>query len=93
MLSSVLMIFGLKKHEKGNVRMVRMHMQGLKRMTDIRGGINGLRRSNAMVANIVFWQVFFPYEHIFSNLTDLFPQHVRRCCRRAISVYRLCRRH
>ncbi|KAF2100214.1 hypothetical protein NA57DRAFT_54312 [Rhizodiscina lignyota] len=42
------------EHEKGNIRMVQMHIQGLKKMAEIRGGFNGLRKSNAMVANIVF---------------------------------------
>lgn len=45
------MVFQL---EKGNMRMVRTHMEGLKRMTDLRGGLNSMRRSNAMVANFVF---------------------------------------
>ncbi|PVH89119.1 hypothetical protein DL98DRAFT_96548 [Cadophora sp. DSE1049] len=35
--------------------MFRMHMHGLKRMVDIRGGLNTIRETNAMVANSVFW--------------------------------------
>lgn len=35
--------------------MIRMHLSGLKRMLSIRGGLNAIRSSNAMVANSVFW--------------------------------------
>lgn len=48
----------MKKHEKGNVRMVQLHMRGLQRTIFLRGGLNALRRSNGMIANIVFWCVF-----------------------------------
>lgn len=37
--------------------MLRMHMNGLKRMVDIRGGLNAIRETNPMVANSVFWSV------------------------------------
>ncbi|KAI9658306.1 MAG: hypothetical protein M1821_002439 [Bathelium mastoideum] len=42
------------EHEKGNMRMVQMHIDGLKRMVIVRGGLGAIRMSNAMVANIVF---------------------------------------
>ncbi|KAF2118067.1 fungal-specific transcription factor domain-containing protein [Lophiotrema nucula] len=42
------------EHERGNVRMVQVHMRGLKRMVSMRGGLNALRQSNGMIANIVF---------------------------------------
>jgi hypothetical protein len=35
--------------------MLRMHLEGLKRMVSIRGGLNSIRDTNPMVANSVFW--------------------------------------
>jgi hypothetical protein len=39
------------------MRMVRMHIDGLKRMVAIRGGLTALRSQNADLANLVFGQV------------------------------------
>ena len=44
-----------QQHEKGNVRMLHMHIDGLKRMISIRGGLNAIRETNPMVANAIFW--------------------------------------
>ena len=35
--------------------MLRMHLDGLKRMLDIRGGLDAIRDTNPMIANSVFW--------------------------------------
>jgi hypothetical protein len=39
------------------MRMVRMHIDGLKRMVTIRGGLAALRSQNTALANLVFGQV------------------------------------
>lgn len=44
-----------EQHERGDTKMLRMHLSGLKRMLSIRGGLNAIRESNAMVANFIFW--------------------------------------
>ena len=44
-----------KQHERGNMKMLRMHMDGLKRMVGIRGGLNAIRETNPIVANSTFW--------------------------------------
>ena len=46
-----------KQHERGNMKMLRMHIDGLKRMVGIRGGLNAIRETNPMVANSTFWWV------------------------------------
>ncbi|KAH7351269.1 hypothetical protein BKA65DRAFT_255223 [Rhexocercosporidium sp. MPI-PUGE-AT-0058] len=66
------------EHERDNLRMLRMHMDGLKRMVDIRGGLNAIRQTNAMVANSVFW-IFvvamyeIPYPAFDRNLPAFAP--------------------
>jgi hypothetical protein len=35
--------------------MLKMHMEGLKRMISIRGGLGAIRETNPMIANSVFW--------------------------------------
>ncbi|ORY02260.1 hypothetical protein BCR34DRAFT_84241 [Clohesyomyces aquaticus] len=52
-LAGVTGLIGVE-HQKGNVRVVQTHMRGLQRMLQLRGGLNAIRRSNGMVANIVF---------------------------------------
>ena len=32
-----------------------MHLEGLKRVVDLRGGLNAIRNTNPMAANLVFW--------------------------------------
>lgn len=39
--------------------MLRMHLDGLKKIVGIRGGLSSVRDSNPMVANSVFWSVYF----------------------------------
>ncbi|KAL9066788.1 MAG: hypothetical protein Q9157_007027, partial [Trypethelium eluteriae] len=55
------------EHAKGNMRMVQMHMDGLNRMIIVRGGLNAIRKSNAMVANIVFC-MFIAADEAFPTL-------------------------
>ncbi|KAI9710308.1 MAG: hypothetical protein M1820_002802 [Bogoriella megaspora] len=43
------------EHGKGNMRSLKMHMDGLKRMVTARGGLNALRDSSPMTANMAFW--------------------------------------
>jgi hypothetical protein len=43
------------QHEKGNVRMMRMHTAGLSRMVGLVGGLNAIRERSPMIANSVFW--------------------------------------
>ncbi|KAF2235640.1 hypothetical protein EV356DRAFT_444661 [Viridothelium virens] len=43
------------EHGKGNIRSLNMHMEGLKRMVNARGGLDALRVSSPMAANIAFW--------------------------------------
>lgn len=52
--------------------MLRMHMHGLRRMVDIRGGLNVIRQTNAMVANSVFWYI--------STFISLIPRRVFEGC-------------
>ena len=42
------------ENSKGNLRHAQMHLTGLKRILDIRGGLGAIRRSHATIANIVF---------------------------------------
>jgi hypothetical protein len=35
--------------------MLRIHMNGLARMIDLRGGLNAIRLTSPMTANWVFW--------------------------------------
>jgi hypothetical protein len=64
------------EHERGNSKMLKMHIGGLKRMIDLRGGINAIRESNPMVANSAFWifvvamyEVPYPaFDHILPPL-------------------------
>ncbi|KAI9690623.1 MAG: hypothetical protein M1820_009980 [Bogoriella megaspora] len=68
------------EHEKGNMRIVQMHMNGLHRMLVVRGGINAIRRSNAMVANIVFCMFIAadePFPEIDTHTDEVKPQWYR----------------
>lgn len=42
------------ENSKGNLRHAHTHLAGLKRILDIRGGLDAVRSSNATIANIVF---------------------------------------
>lgn len=50
-------------------------MEGLKRMADLRGGLSGLRQSNAMVANIVFCMFIAAVDEEFPVCDLLFGIH------------------
>lgn len=39
------------------MRMLKMHMDGLRRMVYIRGGLHAVREASPMTANWVFWYV------------------------------------
>ncbi|KAK3675949.1 hypothetical protein LTR78_004141 [Recurvomyces mirabilis] len=43
------------EHDRGNMRVLEAHMAGLKRVVELRGGLDAIRASNSMVANLVFW--------------------------------------
>ncbi|KAF4624750.1 hypothetical protein G7Y89_g13423 [Cudoniella acicularis] len=53
-ISAVATLAGIE-HENGNLKMLRMHINGLKRMIELRGGLDAIRQTNPMVANTVFW--------------------------------------
>lgn len=50
-------LFAALEHDRGDMRALNMHLEGLKRMVHIRGGLNALRCANALAANVVFWSV------------------------------------
>lgn len=56
-LSEVIMqtLLITSKHERGNIKMVQIHMDGLKRMVSMRGGLNSIRSTCPLAANIAFW--------------------------------------
>ena len=43
------------EHDAGNMRALDMHLEGLKRVVELRGGLDTIRSTNAMAANVVFW--------------------------------------
>ncbi|KAL5318805.1 hypothetical protein ACEPPN_013872 [Leptodophora sp. 'Broadleaf-Isolate-01'] len=43
--------------ERGNLKMVKMHVEGLKRMVSIRGGLDAIRATNPVLTNLIFGQV------------------------------------
>jgi hypothetical protein len=43
------------EHDRGNMRALDAHLEGLKRVVEIRGGLDLIRKTNAMAANVVFW--------------------------------------
>ncbi|EMC98247.1 hypothetical protein BAUCODRAFT_23055 [Baudoinia panamericana UAMH 10762] len=43
------------EHDRGNMRALDMHLEGLKRIVELRGGLNVIRSTNPMASNIVFW--------------------------------------
>ncbi|KAM3085842.1 hypothetical protein ACMFMG_002900 [Clarireedia jacksonii] len=52
---SAVAVLAAIEHEKGNLRMMKMHMAGLSRMLELAGGLNAVRERNPMIANSVFW--------------------------------------
>ncbi|OCT50089.1 hypothetical protein CLCR_07346 [Cladophialophora carrionii] len=43
------------KHEKGSLRLSHIHVTGLRRMLEVRGGLEAIRISNPTIANVLFW--------------------------------------
>lgn len=43
------------EHDRGNMRALDMHLEGLKRIVSLRGGLESIRNTNAVAANVVFW--------------------------------------
>ncbi|KAK5682692.1 hypothetical protein LTS10_005821 [Elasticomyces elasticus] len=43
------------EHDRGNMRALDMHLEGLKRVVELRGGLDAIRTTNSMAANVVFW--------------------------------------
>ena len=41
--------------ERGNIRGLNMHLEALKRIIEMRGGLEAIRSSNPMAANFAFW--------------------------------------
>ncbi|KIW81370.1 hypothetical protein Z517_04395 [Fonsecaea pedrosoi CBS 271.37] len=42
------------EHEKGSLRLSRIHVSGLKQMLEVRGGLESIRMSNPTIANMLF---------------------------------------
>ncbi|KAE9381979.1 hypothetical protein N431DRAFT_393715 [Stipitochalara longipes BDJ] len=62
------------EHQKGNLRMLRMHMNGLSHMVSLRGGLNAIRLTSPMTANWVFWMFTVTSPHIpFPALDPILP--------------------
>ncbi|EPE27424.1 Zn2/Cys6 DNA-binding protein [Glarea lozoyensis ATCC 20868] len=65
------------EHERGNVEMLKMHMDGLKTMIDLRGGLQAIRLSGPMVANLIFWMfVVSMYESEYPPLDPELPLYL-----------------
>lgn len=58
----------IKQHERNNMRMLRIHVDGLKRMVGIRGGLGAIRETNPMVANSILVNIYFQLR--MNTLTD-----------------------
>ncbi|KAF8862195.1 hypothetical protein BDZ45DRAFT_723329 [Acephala macrosclerotiorum] len=52
-IASVLFLI-IVEFERSNFRMVEMHVNGLKRMVKLRGGLEEIRETNHMLANLIF---------------------------------------
>jgi hypothetical protein len=64
----------VSQHERGNIRMLKMHMDGLKTMINLRGGLQSVRLSSPMVANFIVWMfVVSLYENDFPVLDPMLP--------------------
>lgn len=40
---------------KGNVKVGQMHVDGVKKLVDLRGGINSVRQTSPLTARMVSW--------------------------------------
>lgn len=43
------------EHDRGNMRALDMHLDGLRQIVGMRGGLEAVRANNAMAANMVYW--------------------------------------
>ncbi|PMD31383.1 hypothetical protein L207DRAFT_641097, partial [Hyaloscypha variabilis F] len=65
------------EHKKGNLRMLRMHMNGLSHMVSLRGGLNEIRLTSPMTANWVFWMFVVTSPHLpFPPLDSILPPFI-----------------
>ena len=53
-LTTILSLTDTWQYLRRHCRMVQTHMAGMKRILDLRGGLNSIRKSNPLIANIVF---------------------------------------
>lgn len=40
---------------KGNIKLAQMHVDGVKKLVDLRGGINSVRQTSPLTARMVCW--------------------------------------
>ena len=43
------------EHDRGNMKALDMHLEGLRKVIQLRGGLDTIRNTNSMAANLVFW--------------------------------------
>nr|POE61286.1 hypothetical protein CFP56_78024 [Quercus suber] len=67
MAVAVAMLAGIA-YEQGDMRVLRMHLSGLKRMVEARGGLSAMRDRSALASNMVFW-----YALVAINEPSLLP--------------------
>lgn len=56
--------------ERSNMRMVEMHLQGLKRMVNLRGGLDSIRSESPLLANMIFGYSFLQCNFAAKLLTE-----------------------
>ncbi|KAK0120102.1 hypothetical protein ONS95_011512 [Cadophora gregata] len=49
-----ILVLTIVEFERGNLRMVKMHVEGLKRIVSIRGGLDAIRATNPVLTNLIF---------------------------------------
>lgn len=53
-LASIAALLAMES-DRGNIRGLNMHLEALKRIIEMRGGLEAIRQSNPMAANFAFW--------------------------------------
>jgi hypothetical protein len=43
------------QHGKGNIHVSKMHIDGVKRMVDVRGGLSKVKKTSPLTARMVPW--------------------------------------
>ena len=43
------------KYGKGDIRLARMHVEGVKKLVNLRGGINAVRQTSPLTARMISW--------------------------------------